>query len=179
MVSLERCEFKANYFGNGEEKFVGHIPYSNEACLQKVLEEYPNANGVSLYWREPRWRYDALCYASFGNKLIFEGQGFYGCMFHESSAKASARCNDGIKNGPEVDVDCGGDCSACANCVWEAIPRNECPARPAKLDKCTQNTKHGELCEASSPFPKGMDKPAMYLNNCQPGGWDVFRCSKQ
>ena len=65
------------------------------------------------------------------------------------------------------------------NCVWEAIPRNECPARPAKLDKCTHNTKHGELCEASSPFPKGMDKPAMYLNNCQPGGWDVFRCNKQ
>ena len=61
---------------------MGHIPYSNEACLQKVLEEYPNANGVSLYWREPRWRYDALCYASFGNKLIFKGQGFYGCMFH-------------------------------------------------------------------------------------------------
>ena len=68
-----------------------------------------------------------------------------------------------------------------ATCVWEAIPRNECPANSkiSKLDKCTHDMKHGEICEASTPFPKGMDKSAMQINNCQPGGWDVFRCNKQ
>ena len=61
---------------------MGHIPYSNEACLQKVLEEYPNANGVNIYWSDMIGVYSGICYASFGNKLIFKGQGFYGCMFH-------------------------------------------------------------------------------------------------
>ena len=54
-----------------------------------------------------------------------------------------------------------------ATCVWEAIPRNECPANSkiSKLDKCTHDMKHGEICEASTPFPKGMDKSAMQITN--------------
>ena len=29
-------------------------------------------------------------------------------------ARADSTCNDGMKNGPESDVDCGGDCGSCA-----------------------------------------------------------------
>ena len=64
-----------------------------------------------------------------------------------------------------------------AKCVWESIQPNECPDDP-KLDPCTHDMKHDELCEADSPFPEGLDKSDMYLDNCQPGGWDVFRCNK-
>ena len=66
-----------------------------------------------------------------------------------------------------------------ANCVWKAIQQNECPANPKLLDQCTHDMKHGELCEASNPFIKGLDKSAMYLTNFRPGGWYLYRCNKQ
>lgn len=31
-----------------------------------------------------------------------------------TAASAAASCHDGVKNGPESDVDCGGDCPSCA-----------------------------------------------------------------
>jgi hypothetical protein len=79
-------------------------------------------------------------------------------------------CNDGVKNGKETDVDCGGpDCGAClgkpcdakhgcGNHTFCAVPENICcsSACDGKCEACAE-AKTGEPNGTCAPIPYGMD----------------------
>src|SRR4051812_41585202 len=62
-----------------------------------------------------------------------------GCAAVLFALPAGATCFDGVRNGPESDVDCGGDCPACergdtcqipSDCYSGRCAQNECEERP-------------------------------------------------
>ncbi len=51
--------------------------------------------------------------------LVTVGLVFFGCGKDEPDEMMMATCMDGIQNGTETDIDCGGDCPACITTVEE------------------------------------------------------------
>ncbi|HMR10676.1 MAG TPA: hypothetical protein PKA88_33090 [Polyangiaceae bacterium] len=71
-------------------------------------------------------------------------------MLWASICPAGQSCHDGIKNGPESDVDCGGDCPPCA------LGKTCSSARDCVSGRCAD----GECVERV--IPKGAAAPAGY-----------------
>src|SRR5690242_13711848 len=86
------------------------------------------------------------------------------------SDAATANCKDGIKNGTETDVDCGGSCSACqskqhcllgTDCV-EGVCTNTTCTLPTCIDQVTNGSETDTDCGGPDCAP------------CQTGG----KCAK-
>jgi hypothetical protein len=91
-------------------------------------------------------------------------------------------CNDGIANGSESDVDCGGSCSRCANgkrcigrddCIGALCLNNVCTSCSAIGNECfsdshgpctCQNGFIGPVCTSSQPLAENVS-----LADCPPG----------
>jgi hypothetical protein len=71
-------------------------------------------------------------------------------MLWASNSPAGESCHDGLKNGPEADVDCGGDCPPCA------LEKACTSARDCVSGRCAD----GECVERV--IPKGSAPPAGY-----------------
>ncbi|MEZ4220882.1 MAG: hypothetical protein R3B13_08130 [Polyangiaceae bacterium] len=67
-----------------------------------------------------------------------------------ATSQAGESCHDGIKNGPEADVDCGGDCPPCA--LGKACTNaRDCVSGLCAEGECTERT-----------IPKGSEAPTGY-----------------
>lgn len=71
-------------------------------------------------------------------------------MLLSAHSSAGQSCHDGIKNGPEADVDCGGDCPPCA------LSKACISARDCRSGRCEEN----ECVERV--IPKGEAAPPGY-----------------
>ena len=77
-----------------------------------------------------------------------------GACSSDSSAPADAAahsCTDGVRNGDETDVDCGGSCPACAT-GRACLHRTDCAA-----GHCVDN-----VCEGPMPDAPMIDAPAQF-----------------
>jgi hypothetical protein len=66
-----------------------------------------------------------------------------------SAEAAEASCYDGVKNGPETDVDCGGDCIPCDLDRVCYVPRDCLSGR------CEERLCAEQQYEAGAPVPRG------------------------
>ena len=81
------------------------------------------------------------------------------CTVQICGAQAGPSCTDGIKNGIETDVDCGGSCAGCANSKICSVnsdcqsywchPANRLCASPSCFDGYTNGTETGVDCGGS------------------------------
>src|SRR5512143_701555 len=70
-------------------------------------------------------------------------------LFATRAAGAASSCYDGVQNGPESDVDCGGDCPLCD------IGRACRVARDCQSGLCTAGQCEERLWTPSEPIPAG------------------------
>jgi hypothetical protein len=99
---------------------------------------------------------------------------------HPSPPRAT--CNDGIKNGDESDVDCGGRCPRCAtgksctsrnDCVSASCPLGTCEGCAADAD-CGEDAFGQCYCD-----PPGLGGPRVCSSNrVPPGGAGVTSCAQ-
>jgi len=66
-----------------------------------------------------------------------------------AASSAGATCFDGVRNGPESDVDCGGDCPPCARTQWCRIPRD------CYSGRCAEYQCEEQLHDPDEPVPRG------------------------
>ena len=84
----------------------------------------------------------------------------------------SGSCADGIKNGSETDVDCGGSCSRCAN-GQSCLSRNDCAGALCQFERCYECFGGGDCgpdangnCFCAVPESGG---PRVCITNLQTG----------
>ena len=88
------------------------------------------------------------------------------------SPPPSGSCADGIKNGSETDVDCGGSCSRCAN-GQSCLSRNDCAGALCQFERCYECFGGGDCgpdangnCFCAVPESGG---PRVCITNLQTG----------
>ncbi len=113
-----------------------------------------------------------FCLVPFLTGLLF------GCSADSSGGMMTmATCGDGIKNGSESDVDCGGSCGACANlkgCGGNSdCTSGVCTSGMCAAVSCTDALKNGgetDLdCGGASCQPCGDNKACVAATDCSSG----------
>jgi len=116
----------------------------------------------------------------------------YGCS-NTTKTCAQPSCNDGIKNGDESDVDCGGNCPSCAsahNCninldcqsgVCRPFCANGiCSSPKCEYASCNDRTRNGNESDIDCGGPCGpceLDKACNAWSDCASGYCDNSTCT--
>lgn len=91
-----------------------------------------------------------------------------------SGQNATPTCNDGVKNGTESDVDCGGSCGACVNGKVCAVAKDcvsaVCSSGSCQSPSCTDSVKNGSETDVDCGgpcSPCGDGKACLQFGDCQ------------
>ena len=128
--SANSCNSGAN---DQPDMFQNYMDYSDDACMN-----------IFTFGQRVRMR------------ALFEPGGFRESILNSQVCALTASCNDGIQNGNETGVDCGGpDCPACPTCFDGIQNGNEtgvdcggpdCPACPTCFDGIQNGNETGVDC---------------------------------
>lgn len=120
---------------------------------------------------------NAACSSANAGALRWSGNRFEGCDGNGWTPFAAASCTDGIRNGNESDVDCGGSCGACSggktcstgsNCQSGLCSNGVCAAAPT----CSDNVRNGNETDVDCGGSCGacaVGKSCSFSANCQSG----------
>ena len=90
-----------------------------------------------------------------------------------------ATCNNGIKDGDESDVDCGGIDSGCLPCCWSeraASSAAACTYCPPVL--CVPAARLSPCRSLSPPHPAAAGKTCQINSDCLSGACEAGRCAE-
>ena len=167
---------------------VGNIPSVASACIANACD----SNGQTVSTNLPA---GSACIST-GGSVLCDGQGACVTCLSDSDCGAkglcragacvtSGACSDGVLNGDETDIDCGGSCSPCAvtrDCLTDSdCVSSACDAQPPRrclASHCNDHHLNGDETDVDCGGScKGCDTSYKCLLNtdCSSGYCDPLR----